>query len=51
MARLVSDRQEKGDHMFNFDTYKLEPGVYFVSLKLEGTNQTLLRSIKIIRNK
>jgi hypothetical protein len=51
VKNLVNETQDQGEHQLNYDTYSLQPGVYFVTLKLQGNNQTLLRTIKIIRNK
>jgi hypothetical protein len=49
VINLVNEYQARGRHSFEFHTQALQPGVYTATLKLEGKNDDLVRTVKIIR--
>jgi len=48
---LVNENQTEGDHIFNFNSNMLLPGIYTASLKLKNSKTEIIANIKLIREK
>ena len=48
---LVNEEEISGKHSVNLDGILLQPGVYFATLTLKNNSGTLVRTIKLVRNR
>jgi hypothetical protein len=48
---VVNETEQAGNHMVNFDTNGLPPGVYTATLRLRSSDDEFVRTIKMICNK
>jgi hypothetical protein len=51
VTTLVNAIESNGKHSIKLDALSLQPGVYFATVKLNNRNGTLVRTIKLVRNR
>jgi hypothetical protein len=47
---LVNESQSTGNHTLRFDANSLPAGVYTATIRLKGSSDELLRTIKLVNN-
>ena len=48
---LMIETQQRGDHLLKFDATGLASGIYTATIRLSGTNDELIRTIKLVNNR